>query len=298
MKKYREKHINKYKNNQESQKHLLEFIEFIKTTFKVEALSLAGSIYSIPTNWNPIHPSPTSGTVGLVYEPLFHFDPLEGEHIPWLASEGKWINNNIYRIELREGLKWHDGETLTAEDVVFTFELAKNNELHYSSFVNNHLENINISSDRIVEFSFSNSGHQEWNNILYKLPIVPQHTGISGSPYSYWQGVASDQINKEVVTEGNFGRYENEVLFDLIEEFNSIPDNDNRRYEVAEDIQKILLKEMPSIPLWHGGAWAVMSEENWTAWPADNNTKGYPIIQNGGWQMGMTQMLLGLESVN
>ena len=63
---------------------------------------------------------------------------------------------------------------------------------------------------------------------------------------TYWEGVATDeQIDEEQATQGNFGRYENEELFDLIEEFNTLPPEDDTAFKVAEDIQEILLKDMP-----------------------------------------------------
>ena len=31
------------------------------------------------------------GTIGLVYETLFLYDPLTDEYIPWLATSGEWV---------------------------------------------------------------------------------------------------------------------------------------------------------------------------------------------------------------
>ena len=66
------------------------------------------------------------GALGLVYEPLFNYDPLTNEYIPWLAESGEWTADDEYTIKLREGITWADGEPLTADDVVFTLELGKN----------------------------------------------------------------------------------------------------------------------------------------------------------------------------
>ena len=76
------------------------------------------------------------GTLGLVYEPLFNYDPLTNEYIPWLAESGEWTSDTEYTIKLREGITWADGEPLTADDVVFTLELGKLPSVPYSTIWN------------------------------------------------------------------------------------------------------------------------------------------------------------------
>lgn len=44
--------------------------------------------------------------------------------IPGLAESWEWVEENVIDFKLREGVKFHNGETLTADDVVFTFETA------------------------------------------------------------------------------------------------------------------------------------------------------------------------------
>jgi ABC-type transport system substrate-binding protein len=65
----------------------------------------------------------TSSTLGrLMFDGLFDDDPDSGEVIPHLAKgyeildDGKTIN-----VKLREGMKWSDGEPITSDDVVFTW---------------------------------------------------------------------------------------------------------------------------------------------------------------------------------
>jgi len=62
---------------------------------------------------------------GLLYDPL-GYETRSGRVAPWLAdgwelsAEGE---RPSARIRLREGMRWHDGEALTAEDVAFTYAL-------------------------------------------------------------------------------------------------------------------------------------------------------------------------------
>jgi len=58
-----------------------------------------------------------------VFEPLVGVNPVTYELEPALASSWETLEEeNVVVFTLREGVTWHDGEPLTAEDVVFTFE--------------------------------------------------------------------------------------------------------------------------------------------------------------------------------
>jgi len=90
-----------------------------------ETLYTSGTQWGPPGSWNPIQDwGYAMGTLGLVYEPLFNYDPLTNEYIPWLAESGEWTGDLEYTITLRDGITWADGAPLTAADVVFTIGLA------------------------------------------------------------------------------------------------------------------------------------------------------------------------------
>src|SRR5579872_6358120 len=66
------------------------------------------------------------------YEPLAGWDS-EGNLIPVLAAEVPSTSNDGLKEDglsvvwkLKQGVKWHDGQPFTADDVVFTWEYAKN----------------------------------------------------------------------------------------------------------------------------------------------------------------------------
>ena len=50
---------------------------------------------------------------------------LTCEITPWLATDYEWEGADKLTFQIRDGVKWNDGEDFTAEDVVFTFNLSK-----------------------------------------------------------------------------------------------------------------------------------------------------------------------------
>lgn len=79
---------------------------------------------SRPTeNLNPLSmPFRRSGVfIDLVYDSLARW--VDDEIVPWLARSWSWERHggSTVTVRLRDGLRWHDGEPLTAEDVVFTY---------------------------------------------------------------------------------------------------------------------------------------------------------------------------------
>ena len=140
-----------------------------------ETLYTSGNQWGPPNNWNPIMDwQYATGTEGLVYENLFLYDPLKGQYKPWLAEKGDWTSKNVYQLTLRDGLTWSDGKPLTAEDVVFTFELGKFASVPYHNLWN-WLKSAEAVDARTVKFTFTQPLYQEWGNHLYNRAIVPKH---------------------------------------------------------------------------------------------------------------------------
>ncbi|MCY9785464.1 ABC transporter substrate-binding protein [Nocardiopsis sp. EMB25] len=140
-----------------------------------ETLYTSGTAWGPPVSWNPFMRGQYAvGTIGLVYEPLFLFDPMENEYVPWLAESDEWTAENVHEITLREGVQWTDGEALDAQDVVTTLELGQMDAAPYSN-VWDFVESVEATDDRTVTVTFSESRPQEWMNWAYANPIVPDH---------------------------------------------------------------------------------------------------------------------------
>ncbi|HUD38175.1 MAG TPA: ABC transporter substrate-binding protein [Streptosporangiaceae bacterium] len=85
-------------------------------------------------NWtcdfNPFNLSDISFSLGNVYEPLVFVDTLnDAKTTPWLATNYTWSGGNkTLTFTIRNGVKFTNGDPLTAADVVYTFNLLKQNK--------------------------------------------------------------------------------------------------------------------------------------------------------------------------
>ncbi|MPZ79212.1 MAG: ABC transporter substrate-binding protein [Actinophytocola sp.] len=142
---------------------------------RAETLFTSGTQWGPPSNWNPImNWTYATGTVGLVYETLFLYDPLTDEFEPWLAEKGDWTDDTTYEVTLRDGLTWSDGKPITAEDVVFTVNLGEMESVPYHPLWE-FLDSAEAVDDLTARFTFKEPRYQQWANWVYFNPIVPKH---------------------------------------------------------------------------------------------------------------------------
>ena len=86
----------------------------------------------VPTwvrNFNPFSASPLGSTGSAIYEPMMIYNKSTGKLVPWLATDYSWnADNTLLTFKIRPNVKWSDGQSLSAQDVVYTFNLMKNND--------------------------------------------------------------------------------------------------------------------------------------------------------------------------
>ncbi|MGJ3247792.1 MAG: ABC transporter substrate-binding protein [Elainellaceae cyanobacterium] len=93
--------------------------------YRTEAAEISRIVVAVttdPKTFNYILSEESPNVFGLTYNALLQQDGITGELVPELAES--WdISDDGLRITytLREGLKWSDGEPLTVEDVLFTY---------------------------------------------------------------------------------------------------------------------------------------------------------------------------------
>jgi peptide/nickel transport system substrate-binding protein len=143
------------------------------------------------TTWtcgfNPFNASLWSLSFGTVYEELVFVNSLKsGQTTPWLASGYSWSNGNkTLTFTIRSGLKWTDGKSFSADDVLFTFKLLKKYpalDLNASWAV---LRSVTKSGNKIV-LKFKTSAVPYFYYIASETPIVAKHIWSSvKNPVTY-----------------------------------------------------------------------------------------------------------------
>lgn len=133
---------------------------------------------------NPLTPPYSSQrlVLGLIYDPLIR--PINGGAVRWMASELRWQPNDQLTVEvdLREGLTWHDGGAVTADDVAFTYELLRDvtggeadEPIPATRFreATSLIDDVQVTGDLTLEFTFT-SASQDVARRALMVPILPE----------------------------------------------------------------------------------------------------------------------------
>ncbi|MDA0632350.1 ABC transporter substrate-binding protein [Nonomuraea sp. MCN248] len=159
-----------------------------------ETLYTTGVQWGPPANFNPIREwDSATGTKGLVYETLFHYDPAQAKLVPWIAESGSWTDDKTYEVKVRQGVTWADGKPLTAKDVAFSYSLGKMETIPFHN-IWDWLEKVEAVDDQTVRFTFSEANYQEWDFNLYSRSIVPEHLWAGRSEEDVLNGVNENPV--------------------------------------------------------------------------------------------------------
>jgi peptide/nickel transport system substrate-binding protein len=122
--------------------------------------------------------------------------------------------------------------------------------------------------------------------------------GMSNTPWTLYNLLFRHPIQEQMQS-GNFGRYDNQEMFDLVDALAKVPVTDEEAMKAAcSAIQELMLTDMPMIPLWYNGLWSQYSTSSWTNWPDENAADPtLPTTWSGYWQMGGLMTLINLKPV-
>jgi peptide/nickel transport system substrate-binding protein len=157
-----------------------------EATQPVEGDSVIVRFEAEPDNLNPL----ISGTVvghfamwginnSQIYEFLMAYNTKDwGLTEPLLAEAAPTVSDDhlTYTFQIRDGVTWHDGRPLTAEDVVFTFKAAacpSADTAAVRSFLTD-LADIEFAG-RTIRFKMSRPNVYNVTNIANILAIIPKH---------------------------------------------------------------------------------------------------------------------------
>ena len=92
----------------------------------------------------------------------------------------------VYR--LRKEARWHDGKSVTPDDVVYSLEVLKKFSPLYAAYYR-HVAKAEKAGERDVKFTFDSSGNRELPQIVGEMIVLPRH---------YWEGADSQGRKRDI----------------------------------------------------------------------------------------------------
>ncbi|MEP7055046.1 MAG: ABC transporter substrate-binding protein [Actinomycetota bacterium] len=133
--------------------------------------------------FNPFNPAVNNQANGFVYEPLVYVNSIRaGAETPMLAESYQWSDDKKSIVfKVRDGVKWNDGEALSAKDVAFTFNMIKKTPAMdlFSLWTGAGLKSVEANA-RDVTFTFSQPAQVYFYLFAGSVMIVPEHIWTAG----------------------------------------------------------------------------------------------------------------------
>ena len=141
--------------------------------------------------FNPILPKgETAGGIGLLYETLLTPSMDEQNTYYGLLAKELMIAPDYGAVTFRidPAAHWNDGEPVTAEDVVWTFnKLIEVNPDRQQYYLN--IEKAEVTAPGEVTFTFNQTDNRELPLILGQLMVLPQH---------WWEGTDANGKQRDI----------------------------------------------------------------------------------------------------
>lgn len=178
-------------------------------TVATDKTSKFGSVLNIGWTSDPQQPSPMyeinwwwdTMLNNVIYDTPITLDPTTFAELPWLASSWEtepWtapngVDGTKITFHLNSGVKWHDGRPLTAEDVVFTWDYAQQQQNPvYISYLTSYVNGEAPDATTAVAY-MNTTSYWALHWVGTNIPIIPKHI---------WQNIA-DSVTYQPVSEGN-----------------------------------------------------------------------------------------------
>ena len=151
----------------------------LENTKRNETLYLNGIAWGAPPNFNMFTPDaafPCNQDRFLIYEALFMYNQLTGNLEPLVGKSYTWNSDNSLTVELNKNAHWNDGVRLTAEDVAYTYMIAKKYPTFWSTYLQ-YIDDVKVTSPSTVVIV---PNKNKFNQLviltsLCRVPLHPKH---------------------------------------------------------------------------------------------------------------------------
>jgi peptide/nickel transport system substrate-binding protein len=121
----------------------------------------------------------------LVYDSMVQIQ-LDGSYT-WEVAEDAQVSEDgtVWTFTLRDGITFHDGEPLTADDVVFSYNLYKTQEeFPYMPVYTDYFESVEAPDEKTVVITLSEA-IPNMESQLYYMYILPEHIWSQENPAEF-----------------------------------------------------------------------------------------------------------------
>ena len=209
-----------------------------------------------------------------IFDTLVTVDRETNEVVPQIAESWEQTDDQTYVFKIREGIKFHDGSDLTAEDVKFSLDRARNSAA--VSYIVNFIEEVTVDDDHTVTVKTTAPYAPTLRNLAIPFAaIVPKavveadenafiQNPVGSGPYKFVEWNHGDHVTLKAFDDYYAGKPETENLIMKV-----IPETSQRTialetgevdlaYDLAvNDIPKVnsddklTVYEIPSLTCWY-----------------------------------------------
>jgi peptide/nickel transport system substrate-binding protein len=155
---------------------------------------------------NPVHMDPIGSWVtDMIWDHLVRVD-IHGNPTNWAATSVTWLDPKTLEVVLRDGMKFHDGMPVTAEDVQYSFEMPQTPGKAPQFFPNVvNIDKVTIVDPKTLRFSLKAPQSSFLTSTLSKIAIIPKHVwlpimqSLAGTPQT-----AEDYVEAKRIGSGPF----------------------------------------------------------------------------------------------
>ncbi|HEX2017952.1 MAG TPA: extracellular solute-binding protein [Aurantimonas sp.] len=221
---------------------------------------------------------------GLLYDTLMEQSPDEPGVSHALIAEAMRYPNDYSSVTFRldPEARWHDGEPITVDDVIWSFETLTQLHPQWTAYYKN-VTGLEETGEREVTFTFDQTGNRELPNIMGDLTILPKHwwesTDAAGNPRDISEPTSETPLGSGPyrIADSSTGQW---ILWERVEDYWGL-DNPTRvgRYNYGS-IRYVYLRDS-------NAAWEAFKKGGLDDWRLENMSRrwaeGYdfPAAQNG-----------------
>lgn len=144
------------------------------------------------STYNPLAEESAVGWVRFIFD-TFAKNNSDGETVPWAAESWTWVDYTTLEVTLRDGMTFHDGEALTADDAVFTINTIVELQPPAMSSRTSNITGAEKVDDRTFRILLENPDAAFEITVLTYMFILPEHI---------WSEAPENMLEWDIVAAG------------------------------------------------------------------------------------------------